>query len=156
MVHDKPDSQRERNKFLYVEIIGQEFIFDKIGLKLFKEEFSTPSFKIIIDSEGYLARKNLYHPDWNPQYFHRWLKVKRTSKKSIQTSGIHVHHKNGKVNDNRIRNLIFVNEFKHHELHKSKKAHKTFCKKFYENEPNVDPQLCSWAWRKFKEKNFIS
>jgi hypothetical protein len=155
MVHDKPESQKERNKFIYVEILGHEFVFDRIGLNLFKEEFSTPSFEIIIDEDGYLARQNKYHPEWKPQYFHRWLKYKRTSKKNPEKQGIHVHHKNENVKDNRIRNLIFVDELEHWDIHKKKKAYKTFCEKFYENEPDADPQLCSWAWRKFKKKNFI-
>lgn len=148
------DAQRERNKFLYVDILGNEFIFDRIGLKLFNEEFKTSSFKIVID-DGYLARQNLLHPDWPPQYFHRWLKFKRTSKKNQETKGIHVHHKNGNVQDNRIRNLVFKNEYEHHEIHKTKKAYKTFCQKFYEDNPDADPQLCSWSWSKFKEKNGI-
>jgi len=143
-----------KNAFTY-EIQGNDFIFDKVGLKLFMEEFSTESFEIIIDSQGYLTRKNLYHPDWNPQYFHRWLKLKRTSRKDIEPSEVQVHHNNGKINDNRMRNLVFVGKFEHHNLHRVKKAYKTFCKKFYGDNPDGDPMLCNYLWRKFKEENNI-
>ena len=119
---------------------------------MYLEEFVHPSFEIII-VDGYLARDNKFN-DWKPQFFHRWLKLKRT-KKDMSNPNFQVHHHNGNTKDNRIKNLKLIDGERHHDLHKKKMAYKTYKEKFYGNNPDADPQLMNWHWAKFKERNNI-
>jgi hypothetical protein len=143
----------EKNMVLTL-IEGEEFIFDTKGYKLFLEEFNADGFYIIIH-QGYLARKNELHEEWDPQYFHRWLKLVRTSQKNIDSKKCHVHHNNLNIRDNRLKNLIFVHKEYHHIIHKKKKAYQTYKRKFLENDPEATPQKINYFWNKFKEDNFI-
>lgn len=136
------------NKKNYYNINGSEYIFDAIGLEEFLSNFNKPPYEIMI-CEGYLARKNILHPESKPEYFHRWFKMKRTNRKETEYS--HIHHKNGNINDNRLKNLVFETPENHYELHIKRKAHKTFCEKFLAEHPEQYKWM-SLEWKKFWNK----
>lgn len=151
----EPYEDNEGNMILWIK--HHRFVFDKKGFKMFVEEFDTDSFEIIVVDRGdpYLARQNKFNPEWNPQFFHRWMKFKRTCRKNVPQE-ILVHHRNTKTTDNRIKNLIFQDGDKHYAIHRKKRAYKTFCETFRVNNPDASPQKVNYFWRKFKEKHSIS
>jgi len=96
-------------------IEGEEFVFDKDGVKFFLNEFVKEGFKVMV-VDGYLVRKNIFHLEYYPQFFHRLYKH---HKKAFDKT-LHVHHRNGIKADNRNRNLIIKPKKEHEDYHEKR------------------------------------
>lgn len=140
------------------EILGEIFIFDKITLRLFNEEFSSGGYEIVIDN-GYLGRikGNMKYP----QHFHRWYMLRK--KPQEDWGDYEIHHKNRNKKDNRWGNLKLHEKERHREIHENErnqkrfsKAYQTFKRKYLETNPLANGIDVNEAWGKFKKKHNIA
>lgn len=123
----------------------------------FSCKFKTPIKYILIQENGYLARKDKL--TGRIDYFHRFLMnkeimelIKRKGYKAFQ---LHVHHDNEHINDNQKKNLIILDEEEHKEHHQEighNRAFETWCNKKYGDytEPPMDAEEEFERWQESK------
>jgi len=116
-----------------IVVAKPEFTFDEEGYRLFSEEFCSKDYKILLIN-GYMARKRLKDEKGikGIDFFHRWYmerlgEVKKfADANNLKDWAIHVHHQDGKKENNCFSNLLCKESKVHVDDHEKQKSLKIF------------------------------